>query len=288
MALSAKLPAGACDCHVHVVGLQSKYPMVQDRHYTPGPAPLKALQAHLLRMGLERAVMIQPSVYGSDNRYMLACLGILGTAGRGVAVVDEDASDDSLRKLSLQGVRGVRVNLESSGQRDPKVMGKALAFWAARAAPLNWHVQVFATLDAIAAAAPHISALPVPIVLDHFALATHAAPDDARLKAVLKLLRTDRAYIKLSAPYRLGNSDETNAQLALQLAKLFVDANAERVLWGSDWPHTNREPGKAAHEVSAYRAIKPNALLQGIEAWLPTTVLKENVLVKNPQRLYGF
>jgi predicted TIM-barrel fold metal-dependent hydrolase len=261
--------------------------MVLDRHYTPGEATLADLRAHMARIGFERAVIVQPSVYGNDNSYLLESLEILGKAGRGVAVVNDDSSDESLRTLSKQGIRGLRVNLESSGIRDPALMGNTLAFWAERSAFLSWHIQVFATLDAIVAAIPYINALPVPIVLDHFALATYSV-DDARLEAVLSLLRAGRVYVKLSAPYRLGASTQANELAAIQLAKAFVRANPEQVLWGSDWPHTNREIGKAAHDVSAYRQLEPNSLTQGIETWLPTSALRETVLVKNPDRIYGF
>lgn len=113
-------------------------------------------------------------------------------------------SDEALRALSAQGVRGLRVNLESAGVRDPKAIGRALARWAERVAAFNWHIQVYASLDAIAAAAPFVGSLPVPVVLDHFAMVPDLTPDgDARVEAVLSLVRSGHAYVKLSAPYRL-------------------------------------------------------------------------------------
>lgn len=289
MALRAPLPAGSCDCHVHVVGPVAEYPMLADRHYTPGPAPVDALREHMARHGLDRVVIVQPSIYGTDNRCLLESLRHLAGAGRGVAVVDAGASDEELRALSAQGVRGLRVNLESAGVRDPKAIGNALAYWADRVTFLDWHIQVYASLDAIAAAVPHVRSLPVPIVLDHFAMVPDLTPGgDARVEAVLSLLRAGRAYVKLSAPYRLGASELEASQVVARLAATYVHANPERVLWGSDWPHTHREPGTAAHHVSAYRRIEPAILLQGIEAWLPNSTLRERVLVDNPARLYGF
>jgi predicted TIM-barrel fold metal-dependent hydrolase len=289
MWLRAQLPSGACDCHVHVVGLQAEYPMVAQRHYTPGSAPIEALRAHMAACGLERAVIVQPSVYGFDNRCLLESLRQLGDAARGVAVVADDASDDELRVLAAQGVRGLRVNLESAGVRDPKAIGQALAYWAERVAFLDWHLQVYASLDVIAAATPHVRSLSVPVVLDHFAMAPLLTADgDVRLEAVRSLLRAGRAYVKLSAPYRLGHSEGDPNQAATRLASSYLQANPEQVLWGSDWPHTNREPGKTAHEVSAYRQIETPTLMQGIDTWLPSPALRERVLVENPARLYGW
>jgi len=283
------LPPGACDCHVHVIGPAAEYPMVADRHYTPGWAPLGALREHLASNGLSRAVIVQPSVYGVDNRCMLESLRQLAGAGRGVAVVADDVSDEELRALSVQGVRGLRVNCESAGVSDPEAIGSALGYWAERVAALDWHIQVYASFTALAAAVPHLHKLPVPIVLDHFAMVPDAAPlGDARIEALLSLVGSGRAYVKLSAPYRLHASGAAAPEAVARLAASYVQANPERVLWGSDWPHTNREPDKKAHDVSAYRDIPASTLMQGIDAWLPTSALRERVLVENPARLYGF
>jgi predicted TIM-barrel fold metal-dependent hydrolase len=286
---SAPLPTGACDCHVHVVGTAATYPMAHERHYTPGPASSVDLRAHLSRNGLARAVIVQPSIYGTDNQCLLDSLRELGGAGRGIAVVDRDISDEALAALSAQGVRGLRINLESASVRDPASMGPALAYWAERVAPLGWHLQIYAALDAVAAALPFIRQMPVPLVLDHFAMVPASMADgDAQLDAVLSLLRSGRIYVKLSAPYRLASTPRASDTLAARLAALYVKANPERLLWGSDWPHTNREPGKGAHAVSAYRQLAAPTLQGGIESWLAGNALFKQVLVENPARLYGF
>jgi predicted TIM-barrel fold metal-dependent hydrolase len=283
------LPAGACDCHVHVVRDAATYPMAQERHYTPGPALVADLRAHLSRNGLARAVIVQPSIYGTDNQCLLDSLRELGGAGRGIAVVDPGISDEALSNFSAQGVRGLRINLESASVREPASIGPAFAYWAERVAPLGWHLQIYAALDAVAAALPFIRNLRVPLVLDHFAMVPASTPDDdARIDAVLSLLRSGRVYVKLSAPYRLAATPTVADTLAARLAALYLKTNPTQLLWGSDWPHTNREPGKSAHQVSAYRLLPPSTLQRGIESWLPGDSLREQVLVENPARLYGF
>lgn len=283
------MPPGSCDCHVHVVGPVSRYPMVDDRHYTPGSAPLEGLREHMTRNALDRVVIVQPSFYGSDNRCMLDSLHGIGGAGRGVAVVARDASEQELVALSAQGVRGMRINLESASVRDPKAIGFALAHWADRVAAIGWHLQVYASLETIVAASPYVHALPVPIVLDHFAMVPDTTPiGDARLEAVLSLVKSGSAYVKLSAPYRLRSSRFEAADAIARLAAAYANANPERLLWGSDWPHTNRDPGKTAHEISAYRQLDSAYLSQGMDAWLPAPTIRKQVLVDNPARLYGF
>ena len=282
------LPLGACDCHVHVVGDPARYPMVADRHYTPGPASVSDLKRHMSSLGMARAVIVQPSVYGADNTCMLDSLRDLDGAGRGIAVLDDSASDDLLRDFHASGVRGLRLNLESIGSRDTRRMRDDLQAWARRLAPLGWHVQVYASLDVIAEVAPILQTLPVPVVLDHFAgVPAGTALTDSRVQAVLGLVASGAAYVKLSAPYRIDSSG-TAVDAVTGLAKAFTEANPDRMLWASDWPHTNREPGKLPLEVSAYRPIGSQRLAQGINTWLSEAGLRTRVLVENPARLYGF
>lgn len=282
------LPAGACDCHVHVVGPQQDYPMLSDRHYTPGPAGHDALLRHMAGLGVARAVIVQPSFYGTDNRCMLDSLARMRGAGRGIAVVDDAIGEAQLRALHEGGVRGLRLNLESIGQSDAGTLRRGLAAWARRVAPLGWHLQVYASLDAIASAAPALRGLPAPLVLDHFAMIPADVPlDDARVHAVLELVRAGDAYVKLSASYRIEPA-QGMPQATRALAQAYLACNVERVLWASDWPHTNREPGKGPLETSAYRTIGRDRLLRELHEWLPDPALLVRVLVDNPARLYGF
>jgi predicted TIM-barrel fold metal-dependent hydrolase len=263
--------------------------MVAERHYTPGPASVNDLLSHLARNGLQRSVIIQPSFYGSDNRCMLQALHGLQGAGRGVAVLGTGASDADLHALHAQGIRGLRLNVESSGDGDIQAISAELRYWADRITVLGWHMQMYASLDALHALCPVLQNLQVPVVLDHFAMVQDTTPqDDPRAQAVLSLVRSGRAYVKLSAPYRIQSSPTPNLDAVADIAARYLQANPERVLWGSDWPHTNREPGKTAHQLSAYREVKSTALMQGIHAWLPTAALRTQVMVDNPARLYGF
>jgi predicted TIM-barrel fold metal-dependent hydrolase len=287
---AAGLPENACDCHTHVVGDPARYPMVEHRPYTPEAAPHEALLAHLQRIGLQRVVLVQPSFYGSDNRCMLDSLERLGGAGRGVAVMDDDPTDAALARLHERGVRALRINVESTGIRSAGDLEQPLRRWAHRLAPLGWHLQLYASSDTVAQLADLLEGLPVPVVLDHFALLPAGAESDdahdAPRERVLDLLADGNVYVKLSAPYRIATTETVAA--ATGLAQAFIAANAQRILWGSDWPHTNREAGKTAHEASRFREIPPATLVDSISVWLPAESLRRQVLVDNPARLYDF
>ncbi len=273
-----------CDTHVHVIGEAARYPMVEGRHYTPGPASVAQLQAHLQRQALDSAVIIQPSVYGTDNRCLLDALADMKGAARGVAVPDRAVSAATLQAWHVQGVRGIRINLESAGQAQAAALAQELSHWAPRIAGLGWHLQVYAPLQAVVEGMNEAGPLPVPVVLDHFALWNDVAAEAGLRQAVADKLARGEVYIKLSASYRVPLAARELKALALHWLQLRPD----RLLWASDWPHTNREPGRHRLEVSAYRAIASQQLVQEREGWLASPEARRQVLVDNPSRLYGF
>lgn len=132
-----------------------------------------------------------------------------------------------------------------------------------------------------AALADRLPQLPAPVVLDHFALA-EAGPQEGG-GVLIDLLRTGRMHVKLSAPYRLASPG-----LAARWARVFLQAAPQAVLWGGDWPHTAREPGRGAHQVSPYRPVPPQTLAATLREWLATPGLRQQVLAGNPGALYAF
>lgn len=286
---SAKPPAGACDCHVHVFGPASRYPYDPARTYTPGDAPLEALVALHRALGIERTVIVQPSPYGADNRCTVDALTRLAGRGRGVAVIDDATSDQALADMHRAGVRGVRVNLETAGQHDPAVARRTLLRAAERVAPLGWHVQTYTNLATIAALDRVWEEMAAPLVIDHFGRAQAAQgvaqPGFDTLRAALA---SGRVYVKLSAPYRISTAPDHADAAAIATA--LIDTHPDRVLWGSDWPH----PGTAAGVPLKVDGITPfkdvdnaRALARAME-WAGTPERVRKLLVDNPARLYDF
>ena len=274
-----------CDTHVHVIGDSTQYPMVLDRHYTPGPASTAELKEHLANQALGRVVIVQPSVYGTDNHCLLDALSALGPNAKGIAVLDDSITASALQQLDAQGIRGVRLNFESSANHQIHHLQAALHHWSSRIASLGWHIQVYAPFEMIAACADTIRALPTPVVLDHFALWPATEFETVAARSILQLLTEGHVYIKLSASYRLPAFAAADLQ---HIASRLLQAQPERLLWGSDWPHTNREPGVHHHTVSRYRAISPKQLFDERSQWLHTPELQHQVLVANPATLYRF
>jgi predicted TIM-barrel fold metal-dependent hydrolase len=283
-----EVPRGACDCHVHIFGPPTRFPLSPERRYTPGEASVAQLRELQRALHLERVVVVQPSPYGTDNRCLLDALHTLGMQARGVAVIDDATTDAALEQLHAAGIQGVRLNLETGGLRDPAVARSLLERTAHSVAPLGWHVQLYTSLSILAALHETLLALPTLVVIDHFGLA-HAAGGVAQpgFDRLLALVRSGKAYVKLSAAYHLSEADDY-ADL-LPIARALIEANPERMLWGSDWPHTRSGHGpRDPAVVTPFRQEDDGRALNRLRRWAGDAATTRTILVDNPMRLYGF
>src|SRR5437764_2826718 len=115
-AVGFDVPRGACDCHVHVFGDAKQFPFAAERSYTPPEATVADLRDLQTALRFDRVVIVQPSVYRTDNSCTLDGMRQLGARARGVAVIDKDTSANALDAMTATGVRGVRLNFETAGE----------------------------------------------------------------------------------------------------------------------------------------------------------------------------
>ncbi|MFN0164499.1 MAG: amidohydrolase family protein [Burkholderiales bacterium] len=290
MGVTYRPPPRACDCHTHVFGPPARYPFDPARAYTPGEASVAQLDQLHARLGIERVVVVHPSVYGTDNSAsvdaIIAMNGARPGRARGVAVIDLRTSDAALAALHAAGVRGVRLNLHTTGVRDPQVAADLLARTAKRVAPLGWHVQIFARLPLIAALQAQFATLPVALVFDHFAgLDASAGLEQPGFTDLLRLLESGRAWVKLSAAHRVAASADC-ADVA-DYARAFAKANPERILWGSDWPHPGGGGQRAPADIEPFDLIDDAGSLARLAGWIGKEAM-DRALAANAERLYDF
>jgi predicted TIM-barrel fold metal-dependent hydrolase len=269
-----RAPPGSCDCHFHVFGPYDRYPLAPERGYTPPVAHLAAFRQVMARLRMERCVIVQPSIYGSDHACLLEALQQLGPeVARGVAVVDADTSDAELRHLHAAGIRGARFNLVSGGGPNLSAMRKL----ACRLAPLGWHLSLFLPGQTLAELATALIALPVEVVIDHLGdIDPRAGENGPAFLALQALAASGRAWIKLTG-YRSSHLAFPYPDLAPYVRKLAA-LRPEALLWGSNWPHPIR-----------YEAMPDDSdLLDALRSWLPDEALLQHTLVLNPAKLYGF
>ncbi len=285
------VPAGATDCHVHVFGPGNRFPWSPTRVYTPGDASVESLLAHQEALGLSRVVIVHPSPYGTDNACSIDAIQRLGNRARGVAVIDPAAiTDAELLAFNAGGMRGVRANLQTAGVFDPDVCWDTLRQLRDRISPIGWHLQTFTNLAVIEALHGKLEALGVMLVVDHFGGAKAAlGVKQPGFAALLSLAAKGQAYVKLSGAYRV--SEQHDAADAAPLAHALIEANPDRMLWGSDWPHPggSRHEGKARDAIEPFHEIDDGAALNRLHRWVGgDATLLRRILVDNPARLYGY
>lgn len=276
------LPPGSCDSHAHVFGPASQYPYSPTREYTPPDAPRERYASLLRHLGFQRAVLVQPSVYGADNRLLADTLrlgqrGDLGISWRAVAVVEQSASDQELEALDRLGVRGVRLNLVFKGA-DLDFSG--VERLAQRIAPLGWHLQFLIDITQFERLADRLSGLPVPCVIDHMGhFPAPLGPDIPAFRDLLALLQDGRTWVKLSGPNRISAYDTAPFTDAEVIAGALLAAAPQRLVFGTDWPHV-KLPTSMPDD---------GMLVDELFRWLDgDTGLATRILVDNPAALYGF
>lgn len=277
---AAPLPAGACDTHAHLFGPQSDYPYQTPRGYTPPDADETSYRRLLTTLGFQRAVLVQPSVYGTDNRRMLDTLAATGGGDdpiewRGIAVVDRDVDDASLERMHALGVRGIRINLVFPGG----VTFQDVQALAGRIAGLGWHIQFLVDVSRFERLAERLSTLPVPSVVDHMGhVPAGRGTGDPGLRTLVDLVADGNTWVKLTGPNRISALERAPFTDVEPFFHALREAGPSRCVFGTDWPHVQL-PGPMPND---------GDLVDEFLRLVPNEAERRAILVDNPARLYGF
>ena len=271
-----RLPPNSCDAHCHIFGPGKTYPYAPDRTYTPPDAPLEAFRKLHGILGIERAVIVNASAHGTDNRVALDAIAQSNGAYRAVANIDGTITETGLRELDEGGFRGCRFNFvrHLGGVPDMNVFERIIAMIA----PLGWHVNLH--FDAIDL--PHYAAmlekLPVTYIIDHMGrVKASDGLEQEPFRILLDLLKNDeKCWVKVCGSERVSSAGPPFHDSAPFAAKL-VETAPDRCVWGTDWPHPNVK-------------AMPNDgdLVDLIPLFAKDAATQQRLLVDNPARLYGF
>ena len=272
------MPPLACDTHAHVCGPAARYAYSAARIYTP-PDALPSQHRHMLTtLGVERAVLVQPSVYGTDNAAMLDALAADPLHMRAVAVLESGVSNTDLERMHALGVRGARCNIVDVKEGKGRLPLDMLNALAAKIRPFGWHLEFLMHVDEFPDLDRMLEGFPVDVVFGHLGyMRTDKGLAAPGFQALLRLLRSGRAWVKLTGPYRISTGAMPYSDVT-PLAHALVDAAPGRVVWGTDWPHVT------------LKGPMPNDgdLCDLLAAWVPDEAARHRVLVDNPAKLYGF
>jgi predicted TIM-barrel fold metal-dependent hydrolase len=269
-----KAPLNATDCHHHIYS--SRFKVDPNSTLRPGDASVADYRLLQKRIGTSRNVIVQPSTYGVFNDGLIEALNECGPTARGVAVVNTGVTDDELKRLGAAGVRGVRFNLANPGATTIDMLEPV----AKRVAPLGWHIQFNMSADTTLAARDILYRLPCPVVFDHLAhLPEPAGIAHPAFAVVVDLMQKGKAWLKLSGAYADTKVGPPTYADSTAVARAYVKAAPDRLVWGSDWPHPTEQA----------KVLPDDALLFDLLAeWASDEAVRNRILVDNPARLYDF
>ena len=271
-----KIPARGCDAHMHVFGPAEGYPAATGARYTLPQASAQSYARTAAAIGIERAVFVQPSFYGSDNSFLLDQLDLYPDTRRGVVIIGHDTSSTELSAWNARGVRAMRLDFFKARADGSSIreLERNLLCSCDRAAQLGWSVDLYVPGAICWALAPVFEEASCPLTIAHMGLLTPSEGlSDSQCIEFVDMVQKAPVWAKLTGAYRYGpGSGLARAQF---LTRALLGAIPSRLLWGSDWPHV-MSPAQDSGELL-------NAAL-GDAA--PSVVA--DILVHNPARLYGF
>jgi predicted TIM-barrel fold metal-dependent hydrolase len=266
----------AIDTHAHIFerGLR----LANVRRYAPDyDAPLSDYLGMLDNHDIARGVLVQPSFLGTDNSYLLAGLRSSPQRLRGIAVVDADVPLTELREMDASGVVGIRLNLVGAAA----VPDFSSAPWRTllqRVADLGWQVEVHREAGRLPNILQPLLDAGVNVVVDHFGRPDPAlGVDDRGFRFLLETAASRRVWVKLSGAYRNG-ANGRGQQVALDALPLLRAAfGMDRLVWGSDWPHTQFE-----------KSVDYGQTRRALDTWLPDPEERRVMLADTPSALFRF
>lgn len=270
------LPPDACDSHCHIFGPAAVFPFADGAPYTPPDAPFEKLRALHRKLGISRAVIVQAGCHGYDMSAVLDALEKGAGQYRGVALLAPDVTTAQIAYLDRCGVRAARFNfvahLGNAGWQDVERV-------AALVAPFGWHLCIHTDKGSLLGVLPLLKKLDLPFVLDHMGrVAAQDGIDSNAFRAVLDLRNHPNAWVKISGIDRISSSGKRPFIDAQPFVSALIDTMADRVLWGTDWPHPN------------VRSEMPDdgEVLNIFTELCPDPGMQAQILVANPQALYRF
>ena len=268
-----QMPARAVDTHAHVIGSPPDHPYVPTRSYTPTSATVESYLEVLDRTGIAYGVVVQVSVHGTDNGLMVEALRKHPARLRGVAVMPLGLSDRAYEEASVAGVVGLRLNELYGGG----IGFDAIESYDSLAVEHGWHIELLLDARRLPALMPRLRSMRSPVIIDHMGhMPVSAGVAHPGFQSLVGLVQ-DGAWVKLSGAYRIS-ADDTHWRDTIPFTQSLVGAGARRCVWGSDWPHV-------AHWGYMMQVAE---LLNLLDECAPDSETRDQILVHNPARFYGF
>ena len=271
-------PAGTCDTHFHVFGPPHLFPYVESRRYTPPAAPIEHFLGMAAVVGIARGIMVQPQVHCWDSASTLDAIAKGEGRLRGMIHANPDFTEADHRKLHQGGVRGVRFNCveRNGGGFDERRLNQVVG----RVQALGWPVDLHIEADFLERHAELVRRIPLPVIIDHFGnVSARTGKTGPAFKILMDLMGEGHVWLKISGADRLMSRGGRYEEI-VPLARDLIARAPERIIWGTDWPHSNIfKHGEMPND---------GDLMSMMLDFAPDETVRRKILVDNPARLFGF
>jgi predicted TIM-barrel fold metal-dependent hydrolase len=287
--MAERLPRNSCDAHLHVFGDVKDYPVANPNalYQPPQDCNFAAVTALHDAMGIDHAVFVQPTIYGTDHSLLHDVLKAAPNGKyRGVAIVDDSVSDAELARLHSVGVRGARFNFGGNFKLAPSI--ESLRRTLGRVRELGWFVKVFGFGDDFLSVEQELRRVETPAIIDHLGGPVVANGTSAPvIRMLLDLLKNENWWVQLSNGDLRSQVGEPWDD-AVPFGRAFYNAVPDRCLWGTDWPHVHRfiRPGKDLH--AGHGIEHEFKTVDLLERYVPDRQARDSILVDNPARFFDF
>ena len=269
-------PAKACDSQFHVFGSREKYPVRPGTVYEMPQATFAEVRKMHKILGIERGVIVQSTAYGLDHRAVLDALAEGGKNYRGVGVINDTVSDAELRKLHGAGIRGARFNFYKAVNFAPSI--ESFSHSIPRIQELGWFAKLHLGAGDLIEYDSLFKKLKLNVVIDHLGRPDMALGlKDPNVMKVVDLLKTGNWWVMLSNGHKQSKTGYPWND-AIPIARAYIEAAPDRVIWSSDWPHP----------LSTEKVPNDADLLELLYRYAPDEGERKKILVDNPATLFGF
>ena len=247
--------------------------------YTPPEATARDLENYLRVSGIDRVIVVHVTVAGTTPDITLDAMAQLGESARGAVLPEETVSDEQIAAWHRAGIRAARI----TGFGGEPLTEAKIRTIADKVAPYGWHL-LYMSLGAEEweRLLPVLLDLPVEVCVDHMGGRLYdfdAGTDQPAFQSLLRTVGEGSIWTKISGYYRYSSDQSYPWPRSLPFAQALVDANPERLIWGSDWPYP------ALFHKPMHKTAGPIDWLAQLD--VPARDL-ERILVHNAAKLYDF
>tara|TARA_B100000989_G_scaffold154215_1_gene115013 strand:- start:327 stop:1247 length:921 start_codon:yes stop_codon:yes gene_type:complete len=272
------------DCHAQILGPTDTYPLNHNGDLAIDACSIEEYAKFRENKNIKRSVLVQPEHYGTDNNCLLDAISSLSKHSgedetpqiKGIANIESNLEDEKLESLANLGVVGVKFEMRRGLSGLSWEEADRLAW---RINDLGWTIELYIDGSDIHEVEKNIKSWPGWVVFPHLGQFQRTVTTQQRgFTSLTRLIDRDKAWVKISAPYILSPNANLDDQEVTGIITALAKWAPERLVWGTNWPHLEKEGDTAIDD----------ELLVLMNKWVPNEAKRKLIMCENANILYNF